>query len=186
MTDNITRYTDAVLAEVFEHFQDMPADPKRKKNFLPVLHSIYLKVQAANAGIKADFTDAEKIYDTFTNYVRLIAEVNKLTELVPTRVNFCAFLGINTEMYGRMLQNASGDVRDALWYVEDYFVSLLQTSSLNGDIGSNAAKLVMQTAGRYGHGIVTAKEAADIRKSEQALSPAELEAKLKQIMAGGK
>lgn len=154
-------------------------------NALPFIHHLYVEAQKQIGYSELDFTDAVLIMDFYRNYLELVAEINKFTEFVPTRANFCAYLGLNTDMYARLLNDSNTEVKSAMRYVEDYFVSLLQIGSLMGDVGSNAAKMILQTSGQYGYNQVTVKEASDIRATERrVLSQEELEANLKRITAG--
>lgn len=184
-------YTDKIILGIHAHFdkdgENLVIRGRGGKlvasNSLPFLHHLFIEAQAD--GMDLDFTDPVLIMDFYRQYLRLVAEVNKFTEFVPTRANFCAYLGLNTEMYGRLLNDSNPDVKTAFRYVEDYFVSLLQVGSLMGDVGSNAAKMILQTAGQYGYNQVTVKEASDIRATERrVLSQEELEANLKRITAG--
>lgn len=191
MFEDFTRYTDRILSAVSTHFDIEPRVRNRRTgkistgNLLPVLHHIMLETQQAYAGMFSDFSDPEKIMKSFFEYTRMVSAINIYAEFVPTRANYCAYMGISTSMYQRMLRDAPQSVRDALCYVEDYFVSLLQIGALNGDVSVNAAKLTLQTAGQYGHNQVTVKEMSDIRVAEHRLkSPEELEAELKRLTSG--
>lgn len=195
---DVQDYTNKIIQGIRTHFDKgfdgEPANVVRGRNGklkvsnpLPFIHRLYVETQQAFGGMDLDFTDAVMLMDFYRSYLRVVAEINEFTEFVPTRANFCAYLGLNTDMYARLLNDVNPDVRTAMRYVEDYFVSLLQIGSIMGDLRSNPTKTILQTAGQYGHSQVTVKEASDIRATERrVLSQEELEQNLKRITTGGK
>lgn len=109
--------------------------------------------------------DNDHIEYAFRLYMRLIAEINMTSVLVPSRENFCFFVNWNAKTY-EMLFNSEDEATSAcMTMVEDYIIDCQLSMGQTGVTRSSIAKFRTQIAGEHGNALVTQKEVQNVNKN---------------------
>lgn len=70
----------------------------------------------------------------FDYYKQFIEEINKVQMYLPTKKNFCSFVGISSTQYDNWRQSDDSERREIMQIIDDYITDLMLTASQNGDI----------------------------------------------------
>lgn len=70
----------------------------------------------------------------FDYYKQFIDQINKVQAYLPTKKNFCSFIGISSNTYNSWKQSDDSERREILQMIDDYITDLQLTSAQNGEI----------------------------------------------------
>lgn len=70
----------------------------------------------------------------FDYYKQFIEQINKIQRYLPTKQNFCGFLGISTKTYDRYMQSEDVERREIMQMIDDYIADIPLTLAQNGEI----------------------------------------------------
>lgn len=124
---------------------------------------------------KRDFTKGNEVIYCFRLYQALMRRINMKTFILPTKENFCMFMGWTAKTYQRMVESPNEEVQAAMEIVNDYMVEAMLSAGMSGKTSSTLTKFRSQVSGEHGLGLVTEKEKRDAdRQKENMKSKAEL------------
>ena len=84
-------------------------------------------------GVSPKYSNTE-IAILFDYYKQFIKEINKIQTYLPTKKNFCSFIGISSHQYDRWRQSDDIERVEIMQMVDDYITDLQLTSAQNGDV----------------------------------------------------
>lgn len=70
----------------------------------------------------------------FDYYKQFIEKINELQTFLPTKKNFCSFIGISSSQYDRWRQSDDSERREIMQMIDDYITDLQLTASQNGEV----------------------------------------------------
>ena len=70
----------------------------------------------------------------FDYYKQFIVEINKTTSYLPTKKNFCSFVGISSHQYDAWRQSEDSERQEIMQIIDDYITDLQLTSAQNGEV----------------------------------------------------
>lgn len=70
----------------------------------------------------------------FDYYKQFILEINKYQRYLPTKKNFCGFVGISSSQYDLWRQSDDTERQEIMQIIDDYITDLQLTSAQNGEI----------------------------------------------------
>ena len=70
----------------------------------------------------------------FNYYKEFIQEINKKTKYLPSKQNFCSFIGISTRIFDMYKQSDDAERREIIQQIEDYITDIMLTSAQNGEV----------------------------------------------------
>lgn len=84
-------------------------------------------------GITPKYSNAE-LGILFEYYKQYMEAINKKQTFVPTKKNFCSFIGISSAVYQNWLQSEDPDRRETMQMIDDYVTDIMLTEAQNGNI----------------------------------------------------
>jgi len=87
--------------------------------------------EIATSNVSATYTPQE-LAIAFNYYVELIAEINKHTKFIPSKITFCQLLGISTTTYKNYLLDK--EKSEIMQIIDDYIANSVITSAQLGEI----------------------------------------------------
>lgn len=87
--------------------------------------------EIATSNINVTYTPQE-LAIAFNYYVELIAEINKHTKFIPSKITFCQLLGISTTTYKNYLLDK--EKSEIMQIIDDYIANSVITSAQLGEI----------------------------------------------------
>lgn len=70
----------------------------------------------------------------FDYYKQFIEQINKVQTYLPTKKNFCSFVGISSKTYDHYMQSDDAERREIMQMIDDYITDITLTSAQNGEI----------------------------------------------------
>ena len=70
----------------------------------------------------------------FDYYKQFIQEINKKTSYIPTKEDFCSFIGISTHLYNDWKRSDDRERREIMQKIDDYLVDIHLTMAQRGDV----------------------------------------------------
>lgn len=70
----------------------------------------------------------------FDYYKQFIEKINQIQSYLPTKKNFCSFIGISSNQYDRWRQSEDIERAEIMQIIDDYITDLQLTASQNGEI----------------------------------------------------
>ena len=126
-----------------------------------------------------DFNSGQEVLYCFRLFQALIGKINRHMTFIPTKENFCMFMGWTAKTYQRMVSESSDEVKEAMEVVNDYLVEAMLSAGMSGKTNTTITKFRSQVAGEHGLNLVTEKEKASQNKqTDTMLSKEELIKKL--------
>lgn len=126
-----------------------------------------------------DFSDGNEVIYCFRIYQSLMSKINRHTFFLPTKENFCMFMGWTSRTYQRMMIDSSDEVKEAMEVVNDYLVESMLSAGMQGKTSATLTKFRSQVAGEHGLSLVTEKEKSQqTKQTDTMLSKDELLKKL--------
>lgn len=131
-----------------------------------------------------DFSNGNEVIYCFRIFQALISRINRYTFFLPTKENFCMFMGWTAKTYQRMMNESSEEVKEAMEVVNDYLVEAMLSAGMQGKTSASLTKFRTQVAGEHGLSLVTEKEKnQQTRQADSMLSKDELLKKLESLGA---
>lgn len=84
-------------------------------------------------GISPKYSNAE-VAILFDYYKQFIEQINKVQSYLPTKKNFCSFIGISSNQYDNWRQSEDSERAEIMQMIDDYITDLQLTSAQNGEI----------------------------------------------------
>lgn len=114
-------------------------------------------------GLSPKYNNTE-IAILFDYYKQFIDQINEKQRYIPTKGDFCSFVGISTTQYDNWKQSDDTERREIMQMIDDYIVDLNLTSAQNGDI----KEISTMFRGKVEHGLVEAQAPIVIQHKSQA------------------
>lgn len=70
----------------------------------------------------------------FNYYKQFIEQINKFQTYLPTKKNFCSFIGISSKTYDNYMQADDAERREIMQMIDDYITDIALTSAQNGEV----------------------------------------------------
>lgn len=70
----------------------------------------------------------------FDYYKQFIEKINEVQSFLPSKKNFCSFIGISSIQYDNWRQSEDSERREIMQMIDDYITDLFLTSAQNGEI----------------------------------------------------
>lgn len=100
------------------------------------LNTIQLKSllsQKNTIGVSPKYNNTE-LAMLFEYYKQFIEKVNEVQSYLPTKKNFCSFIGISSATYDSYKNSDDTERREIMQMIDDYITDLQLTSAQNGDV----------------------------------------------------
>ena len=91
-------------------------------NIYPIVAYIFNKDNNLSEMADRSFTNPEEIDFCLKKYQEIMYMLNKEINFVPTKENFCQFMGWTAEVYNQNLNSDADDIRAVMQMVEDYLI----------------------------------------------------------------
>lgn len=152
-------------------------------NIYPIVAYIFNKDNDLSEMADRSFTDPSEIGFCLKKYQEIMYMLNKEINFVPTKENFCQFMGWTAEVYNQNLNSDADDIRAVMQMVEDYLIDSQLSAGQGGVTKANLTKFRTQVSGNNGHSLVTQKEANEDNRFKARFKPADqLERELKNLL----
>ncbi|WP_195395334.1 hypothetical protein [Holdemania sp. 1001302B_160321_E10] len=152
-------------------------------NIYPIVAYIFNKDNNLSEMADRSFTNPEEIDFCLKKYQEIMYMLNKEINFVPTKENFCQFMGWTAEVYNQNLNSDADDIRAVMQMVEDYLIDSQLSAGQGGVTKANLTKFRTQVSGNNGHSLVTQKEANEDNRFKARFKPADqLERELKNLL----
>ena len=115
----------------------------------------------------------------FDYYKEFISEINKVTRFVPTKPNFCGFIGMTTDTYDEYLCNREQSKREVMKMIDDYIIGIQLSLAQSKEI-DNVTTIFR---GKTEHKMVEAS-APIVIKSERTVDIEEMNRQIEALKAG--
>jgi hypothetical protein len=125
--DNLQGYMDLRLNELIDKLKNM------KSNDFSVIELRNLISEKNLIGITPKYSNTE-LAILFDYYKQFIDAINKHTTYLPTKQNFCSFIGVSTATFNNYKQSDDSDRREIIQQIEDYITDIMLTSAQKGQI----------------------------------------------------
>lgn len=120
------------------------------------------------------FDDPDVLYKALISYQKIISTINlKQVVFVPSKENFCMFLGWTTKFYNEMLENSSENIKAVMDMINDYIIDAQLSAGQKGFLKANLTKFRAQVAGEHGNSLVTQKEQYEMSGNKNTLKSKE-------------
>ncbi|MBE5820421.1 MAG: hypothetical protein E7310_06395 [Clostridiales bacterium] len=154
--DNLTSYLDSKLDEVIEKLQ------KSNKN-LSTIELRSLLAQKNTIGVSPKYNNTE-LAILFDYYQLFIENINKVKQFLPTKKNFCSFIGVSSKTYDNWRQAEDIERQEIMQKIDDYITDILLTSAQDGEV--KEISTIYRTKAE--HGMVEASNPIIIEHKSQA------------------
>jgi len=124
----MSEYMEGRLTEFEENLRNF----REKKGLKTIEISNFIRAKNMY-GASAKFSNEELAF-AFEYYQRFIVEANKYVKYIPTKKNFCAFLGISSATYSNYLLSDDSERRELMMMIDDYITDTMLTSAQQGEI----------------------------------------------------
>lgn len=89
--------------------------------------------QKNTIGVSPKYNNTE-LAILFDYYKQFIEKINKVQTYLPTKKNFCGFVGISSSQYDSWKQSEDSERTEIMQMIDDYITDLQLTSAQNGEI----------------------------------------------------
>lgn len=124
--ENLNEYLEQKLTELTEKL-------KMVNKKISTIELKSLISQKNVIGISPKYSNTE-IAILFDYYKQFIVEINKITTYLPTKKNFCSFVGISSNQYDSWRQSEDTERQEIMQIIDDYITDLQLTSAQNGEV----------------------------------------------------
>lgn len=124
--ENLNEYLEQKLTELTEKL-------KKVNKKISTIELKSLISQKNVIGISPKYSNTE-IAILFDYYKQFIVEINKITTYLPTKKNFCSFVGISSNQYDSWRQSEDTERQEIMQIIDDYITDLQLTSAQNGEV----------------------------------------------------
>lgn len=106
---------------------------KHVDNSLSAIELKSLISQKNTIGVSPKYNNTE-LAILFDYYKQFIGQINKVQMYLPTKKNFCSFIGISSATYDNYRQSDDSERREIMQMIDDYITDLQLTSAQNGEV----------------------------------------------------
>ena len=122
------------LKEILEQRKTELIDKlKKANNKLSTIELRSLISQKNIVGLSPKYNNTE-IAILFDYYKQFIVEINRVTQYLPTKKNFCSFVGISSNQYDSWRQSEDSERQEIMQIIDDYITDLQLTSAQKGEV----------------------------------------------------
>lgn len=173
---DLIKWVDVKCKKMSEAFSELFKDQLTDEASLhPIITEILSYDNDFDSTRYRDFSKGSEVVYCFRLYQSLMSKINRHTFFLPTKENFCMFMGWTSKAYQRMLNDSSEEVKEAMEIVNDYLVEAMLSAGMSGKTSPTLTKFRTQVAGEHGLSLVTEKEkASQSKQTDTMLSKEEL------------
>lgn len=95
------------------------------------LRSLISQKNTIGASPKYNNTELAILFDY---YKQFIEKINETQNFLPSKKNFCSFIGISSNQYDRWRQSEDSERTEIMQIIDDYITDLMLTASQNGEV----------------------------------------------------
>lgn len=95
------------------------------------LRSLISQKNTIGASPKYNNTELTILFDY---YKQFIEKINQIQKYLPTKKNFCSFIGISSVTYDSYKQSDDTERREIMQMIDDYITDIMLTSAQDGEI----------------------------------------------------
>ncbi len=127
-------YQDNLKEHLEQRYADLIYKLKHlESNNLSVIELRTLMSEKNLVGISPKYSNVE-LAILFDYYKDFISKINEKTRYLPTKQNFCSFIGISTQTYDKYKTSEDSERREIIQKIEDYITDIMLSSAQKGDI----------------------------------------------------
>jgi len=124
--ENLKEVLDQRMSELIDKL-------KKANNKLSTMEIRSLISQKNIVGLSPKYSNTE-IAILFDYYKQFIVEINKVAQYLPTKKNFCSFVGISSNQYDSWRQSEDSERQEIMQIIDDYITDLQLTSAQKGEV----------------------------------------------------
>lgn len=156
-------YQDNLKDHLEQRLYDLIYQLKHEDESLSIVKLKSLISQKNVIGLSPKYNNTELVI-LFDYYKQFIQKINEKQRYLPTKNDFCSFVGISSTQYDNWKQSDDTERRDIMQKIDDYIVDLTLTSAQNGDVKEISS--IYRTKAE--HGMVEAQAPIVIQHKAQA------------------
>lgn len=126
--DNLKDNMEQRLFDLIYELQHVPSGEK-----LTTIQLRSLISQKNIIGLSPKYSNTE-LAILFDYYKQFIEKINETQNFLPSKKNFCSFVGISSNQYDRWRQSEDSERAEIMQMIDDYITDLMLTASQNGEI----------------------------------------------------
>ncbi|MEG0409004.1 MAG: hypothetical protein RR623_09035, partial [Bacilli bacterium] len=174
----LVKWVDEKTSIIITTLEAFFADKKYIKKLATMnLHPFFINLLSKNNDYgnmeRRTFNEPEEVLHCLECYQQIMARINLEYILVPSKENFCNFMGWTTKIYSNVLLDSTSDIRDVMSMVDDFIIESQFNAGMSGFAKANLSKTRLQTSGEHGSSLVTQKEQSDIDQNRDKLKTKE-------------
>lgn len=156
-------YQDNLKEHMEQRLFDLIHKLKHVEKDLSVIELKSLLSQKNTIGVSPKYNNTE-LAILFDYYKQFIEKINEVTNLLPTKKNFCSFIGVSSNQYDRWRQSDDSERAEIMQIIDDYITDLQLTASQNGQV--KEISTIYRTKAE--HGMVEAQAPIVIQHKSEA------------------
>ena len=165
------------IIEELEHFfsTDEAKSRLQSMNIYPIFSNI-LKIGNHTDKVKERvFDNPDELMKCIDVYMMLMDTINRKVTFVPSKENFCMFMGWTVKNYAHYMEDAGEEMSCIMQIINDYLIENQISAAQTGLLGTTITKFRQQLAGEHGQGMVTQKEQnEEDRSKKKELTPEDI------------
>lgn len=126
-------YQDNLEGKMEEKLNDLIYKLQHTEGGFSTIELKTLLAQKNVIGLSPKYSNVE-LSILFDYYRQFIEQINKYQNYLPTKKNFCSFIGISSSTYNHYIQSDDEERREIMQKIDDYITDLNLTAAQNGDI----------------------------------------------------
>ena len=126
-------YQDNLKDNMEQRLFDLIHKLKHVDRSLSTMQLKSMLTQKNTIGISPKY-NATELAMVFDYYKQFIEKINEVQTFLPTKKNFCSFIGISSATYDNYKQSDDAEKREVVQMIDDYITDLQLTASQNGEV----------------------------------------------------
>lgn len=126
-------YQDNLKENMEQRLTDLVERLKKANKSISTIEIKELISQKNTIGMSPKYNTSE-IAILFDYYKQFIKEINGVQKYLPTKKDFCSFVGISSNQYDRWRQSEDSERAEIMQMIDDYITDLQLTSAQNGEV----------------------------------------------------
>lgn len=126
-------YQDNLKDNMEQRLFDLIHKLKHVDKSLSIMQLKSMLTQKNTIGISPKY-NATELAMVFDYYKQFIEKINEIQTFLPTKKNFCSFIGISSATYDNYKQSDDAEKREVVQMIDDYITDLQLTASQNGEV----------------------------------------------------
>ena len=126
-------YQDNLKDNMEQRLFDLIHKLKHVDKSLSTMQLKSMLTQKNTIGISPKY-NATELAMVFDYYKQFIEKINEIQTFLPTKKNFCSFIGISSATYDNYKQSDDAEKREVVQMIDDYITDLQLTASQNGEV----------------------------------------------------